>query len=54
MKCQIVSIFLIAEIHKIDPEAIFVRILKIPTEKFRFLGTNSVSVIHNHVNAQHK
>ena len=32
-KCQILAIFVIAKIHKIDLEALFLRILKIPTVK---------------------
>ena len=32
-KCQILAIFVIAEIHKIDLEALFYRISKIPTVK---------------------
>ena len=32
-KCQILAIFLIVEIYKIDLEALFFRILKIPTVK---------------------
>ena len=37
-KCQISAIFMIAEIHKIDLEALFFRILKTPTIKIQIFG----------------